>query len=336
LTASAPPGCTEADWERFVAFAEALVATGDLDPASVLLKGLADHWDLGTEGRIRLVMLWIAYDHTASVLHFWERHGFPDHRPIPLDLLRLPTSMERRGHRSPRALQRHLEALGARDSWSRTIQKLMVSGAPRASWLNVVDYVATIPGNGRWSSFKAGEMLVEVAGLPLDAPDCRHGESSGPRTGLGLLLPETAAFAGNDEETVAWLDLQTRNVRDALEAAVGYKVPMHQLESILCDYQAMLRGRYWIGHDIELQRQEMEASRFLDGKMKALAYQVRAECFPAALLGELGALDGRDRKALAAATTAGEVHWWSDGLGPGALPRNGSAAKSGRSADKVG
>lgn len=339
MTASVPPGCTADRWEEFARFADALVATGDLDPASVLLRALADEWDLDTEGRIRLVFLWIAFDHTASVLHFWERHGFPDHRAVPADLLRLPTSMERRGHRSPRALQRHLEALGARDSWSRLLVPLLDARTPRASWRAVIEAVAGIPGNGRWSSFKAGEMLVEVAGFPMDAPDCQHGNSSGPRTGLGLLIPETAAFVGNDPETLLFLDQRTEDVRAGLEVAGGYKVPLHQVESILCDYQGLRKGRYWLGHDIQLQHDELVAARFLSDDMRTAAFAARARAFPGYLRAEDGALDGHDPKHLAATARDGRLIWWdppTNGLGPGRTPIGVSAAKIGGSEDTPG
>lgn len=274
-------------------------ATADLDPVYPVLSHLAHHQGLDTEHTVRLVFTHVAYYHLGSALHAWHTSGGDFTRmPAPA-----PTGTERRGHRSPTKLRAHLDHLahltateGGLAPWlERTTHGL----DPVNAWRAATDHcLMRIHGNGRWASYKTAEMLADVAGLPLAAPDMGHAHSSGPRHGLALLHPRLASAAGNDPTTIATLDA----VSARLAASLG--APVEKAETSLCDFHSLVNGSYYLGHDIDQMLGQLHQ---VPSPLTGPTLDARAATLPHPYLGELHGWDGVDRARKHAYRTTGRI-----------------------------
>lgn len=226
------------DYARFHALA---LETRDVDPVYPVLRTLAQDLRLSAEERIRLVMAHVAYYHLGSALAFFEGRG-----PT------LPCATERRGHRDPKKLAAHLDALrGVSDApggWSAWFAPALAGKSPRDAWKALNERLLEIHGNGRWASYKTAEMLWKVCGFHVEATDMGHRYSSGPRQGLNLLVEGLPS--GNAREVVPTLDGVSEELCRLLEKE-GLPAPIEEAETTLCDFHALCDGRYYVGHDID-------------------------------------------------------------------------------------
>lgn len=277
------------DFRRFHRLA---VETGDVDPVYPVLRAYGAWHGTTHENLLRLTFLHVAYYNLGSAIRAWHHLGTEDER------LRLPTGVERRGHRDPRKLARHLAQLdyiaNDRGGYTGWLDRAMADeDTPEGRWDAVSDAVLSLYGNGRWAAYKACEMLAKVNGYELHAPDMGHAYSSGPRKGLELLVPNLPA--GNSRDAVQVLDLASV----ALVAELGDEglpgADVETVETTLCDFHATVTGGYYVGHDIDLLLAALLAwtPETLPGH--AVLMEARRTSFPDAYLGELHGWTGPDR-----------------------------------------
>lgn len=266
-----------ADYARFHKLS---TETGDVDPVYPVLREVAKAQGLSQEDTIRLVFMHVAYYHLGSGLAYFS--GVRG---------KMPTATERRGHRDERKLVVHMDALEtiseAAGGFSYFLAPALVADKPKISWSNLVDRLQTIPGNGRWASYKTAEMLWKVAGYAVEAPDMGHANSSGPRQGLALLTPIPK---GNSADVIEGLN----GISDRLCNWLGHQqLPsaVEEVETTLCDFHALVEGRYYVGHDIDqMLRQLLDVqSSLTDATLAA-----RRAALPEAYLGEIHGWSGPD------------------------------------------
>lgn len=273
-----------ADYRRFH---HLHVTTGDIDPAYPVLDHIATTLDLSPEERVRLVFTHVAYYHLGSALSAWST-ATGDFRAMPDNL---PTGTERRAHRDRPKLRRHLDHLadiatteGGLSSW---LTRHLSPDNPTRSWTSVTDHcLMRVIGNGRWASYKTGEMLADVAHLPLAAPDMGHAHSSGPRHGLTLLYPQLATLTGNTPATVRRLDTVSATLASSLNT------PVEKAETSLCDFHSLVKGRYYPGHDIDHMLHQLHQ---VPSPLTNAALAARHARLPHPYLGEIGGWDGVDK-----------------------------------------
>lgn len=278
------------DYQRFHGLA---LKTRDVDPVYPVLKDLADTGGLSEEDRIRLVMLHVAYYHMGSALAAFEGR-----------ISVLPCATERRGHRDPKKLQRHLDDLksigdgpGGFSAWF----SYDLRGEPRECWNRVTERLLGVYGNGRWAAFKTAEMLWKVCGFPIQAPDMGHAYSSGPRQGLKLLVPNLPE--GNSRETVRRLDELSEELCVSLRES-GLAASVEEVETTLCDFHALVEGRYYVGHDIDqMLRQLLD----VQSGLTKWALASRREVLPEAYLGEVHGWSGPDRERKSVYKRTGKI-----------------------------
>ncbi len=266
----------------------AQVLTDDIDPMYPVLREISNSWDLDAEDRAWLVFLHVVYYHPGSTLAAFQR--VPTIGSLPTDydgldrlgLLSLPTGTERRGHRSKAALARHLTLTpailrqeGGMLGWA---QRQRAGANGHHGWNRIYDTLTLLPGNGRWAAYKTAEMLQKVAGLPIRAADAGHAYSSGPRKGLADLGLDVE---GNGSDAVRTLDAVTA----ALAAHLG-EPDIAQVETSLCDWHSLVKGRYYLGHDIDSMLADFLSPALPKGAVPAIAWDARARVFLPHLLGE--------------------------------------------------
>lgn len=267
----------------------AQVETGDIDPMYPVLRALAERWDLDAEQRAWLCTLHVAWYHCGST--FVAFRAVPSIDALPRDvegleragLLDLPCNTERRGHRNPVSLAKHLLDLprampdGVND-WA--IHAVADAATPEHAWLKLNDRLTTVHGNGRWAAYKQAELWQKVAGLPVKAANAGHRFSSGPRKGLALLFPTLPAPEDNSAAAINELDRATQVLaKAALEPDIA------QIETSLCDYNSLIKGRYYLGHDIDSMQGDFLHARVRQ-QIPLAAWEARADVFEHSMLGE--------------------------------------------------
>lgn len=277
--------------ERFndyLAWHHAQVSSGDIDPMYPVLSALADSWGLDVEGRAWLVYLHVVWYHPGSTLAAFQR--VPTLADLPTDeaglealgLLDLPTGTERRGHRSRPNLVAHLlrtPALlridGGAHGWAR---RALAGSNGTHGWTRLYDALTLLPGNGRWAAYKTAEMWQKVAGLPVQAADAGHAHSSGPRKGLADLGLDVE---GNSPAAISALNRNTT----ALARTLG-EPDVAQVETSLCDFHSLVKGHYYLGHDVDSMLEAWLSPRLPRGAIPDAAWDARASAFAPGLLGE--------------------------------------------------
>lgn len=261
-------------WHAYKSFHCAEIDTKDVDPVYPVLETVGRLQDWSADHLVRSVFLHVAYYDLGSALVAAD--AWPQ-RPVGL-----LCGTERRGHRTPERLTKHLDALDAwlGDAPAETVRDLL-TGSPADAFDAVVAAVGQIPGNGRWASYKTAEMLWKVAGYPLEAARLEIEGSSGPAAGLLLLAPDTRPT-----------ELLAKLLMADLEVSTGASVRPEQVETTLCDFHALFTGRYYVGHDIDqmlAQLARADRTPSVDA-----AFRARASTLPWDYLGEYGGWTGPD------------------------------------------
>lgn len=263
-------------WNDYVEFHREQIESWDIDPVYPVLRWIAK--DADRESALWLTFLHVAYYHIGSALAVWDRHPYPT---IPDDdLLRLPCGTERRGHRDPAKLRKHLTSLVACAPLTTFVDRA-VTRDPKRSWARMEILLQTIWGNGRWATYKTSEMLMKVNDLPLEATDMGHKNGSGSKHGLKLLFPN--APTGNTPRDIEILDRMSQTLVDVLNRA-GVEASLETAETSLCDFHSLVEGRYYVGHDIDAMFGQLQA---VPSSLTEKAIQARFETLPHRYVGEL-------------------------------------------------
>jgi hypothetical protein len=142
-------------------------------------------------------------------------------------------------------------------------------------------------------------VMHKVLGYPNAARDAGHEGSTGPRQGLTIFFPEVK---GNRPVDLNLLDYQTDTLIRAT-AAHGVELEVEEVETLLCDFKSLSRGRYYCGHDTDLMLEGILSGP--EGIRGMLLHARRA--LPSEYRGELHDWDGRDKDAQRAYVERGEV-----------------------------
>ncbi|MEW9530679.1 hypothetical protein [Microbispora sp. NPDC049125] len=273
------PARLRADYREFHA---AALASRDVDPTYPVYVALADALGLDRPGRAWLVLVHVAYYHMGSALAAFAGARTADDACLaPLDL---PVATERRAHWTRPRLAKHLASVaraarpfgGDLAEWATCD----LPDDPHKAWSVLNARLMTIDGNGRWAAFKTAEMLQQIVGVPVAAPDMGHAHSSGPRHGLALLFP--GAPTGHSAADVATLDRLSNGLVADLRHR-GIDADIERTETTLCDFHALHDGRYYIGHDIDQMQSQLHA---IQSPLTGHAVEARAAALPHAYLGE--------------------------------------------------
>lgn len=269
---------------NFARFVELQLESRDMDPVYPVLRARVADFDLAD--RVRYCLLYCAYYHLGSAeLAFRGLRG------------PRPTGIERRGLRSQEAMDRHLTALQPfMDPFTYMSRLTDGFGAdPVRNYYQLRDYTLLSPaaggsgiwGNGRWASYKTAEVLIEVCDLNAVVADMGNEGSSGPRQGLEVLFGRT--FSTTEADEAGWALQQ-----EFAESGVALPT-IAQIETALCNWHSLVRGRYYSGHDIDEMQEHIDIGGWGDELRQA-----RLHALPAFTLGELNGWHGVDRARMTA------------------------------------
>jgi hypothetical protein len=296
-------------WD-YARFHRIQIQNRDVDPVYPVLRRVGDLRGWTDEERVRSVFLHVAYYDFGSALAAVDRQygaflgAFTQPRPG------LKCGTERRRHRMGNNLAEHLSDLhhiageyNGLSQWVRTY----VTESPVDSWAAMTNALMDVNGNGRWAAFKTCEMLAEVCGLPLEAPDMGHANSSGPRAGLGLLYTRARNLEkrGNRAEVIEELNLMSEHLVGLLRGQ-GLEATLATAETTLCDFHSLCEGRYYPGLDIDVMQEQLHRAG-LSTDMLTAAVRARRETLPVTYLGEIEGWMGPDRARKRIYRATGEI-----------------------------
>lgn len=273
----------EALFEVFCEFAKLQIHSWDIDPTYPVLKKIYDLEEVSRNDRLWRTFLYVTFYSLGSTYRVWKAHPSPE--LPPLEILNQSTGIERRGFRArPDIVQNHLKAVldltgGDFAGWVDSY------GSGEDGWNKARDGMRSLPWGGNWSAYKWADLLSNTHDLPLVAPDFGvggGGETAGPIPGMVILTGHPW------KECAENISLQTDLYERTKLAGVPFR-GLDQVETCLCDFNSLCKGRYYVGHDGD---QQMES--FKSGSVPDLFWEARS-VLPDEYRGEKGGWFGVDK-----------------------------------------
>lgn len=266
------------------------VESGDIDPVYPVLSAIVDATGSDREQALWLTIHYLTFYNLSSGVETWLA---ADRGPAEAPPRPLPCATERRGNRVPANLSTNMRSWCVAARKSGGLDAYLFGGLPAdpgAAWVAFRRRVEAIDGNGRWASYKLAEIMTTVLGARLRILDMGHAQSTGPRKGLRHIW--AGAPDGNSAETVAALDDYSSRLTRRLAKATGLDLGVEHVETMLCDFNALVHGDYYTGRDIDVM---LEATTQAPETVRNLVLSARSAALPHAYLGELHDWAGVDR-----------------------------------------
>lgn len=288
----------------FVRFGKHLKSSSDIDPLYPILRSIIVQHKMTEEQAYWFTFLYVAWYNVAVGYRAWLECPEPD--PDILTLLdpSWPTGVERRASRGGR-VREHIDSfLTAADGYR--IQTWFNRGLnadafeledQHANWRILNERLQTLRMNGRWAAYKHCEVLRRVHYVMVQAPDMGNQFSSGPREGLAFLYGE---LDGQGPKVISRLDRQGLNLQRRV-ARLGLEVDIEELETILCNWKSVMKGKYYVGHDIDENQEQIHIAvekGILTEEQADTLWIARQTTLPHEYLGELNGWNGvqKDRQ----------------------------------------
>lgn len=246
--------------DDLAAFARAELHSGDIEPwAAVLRRCLTSGW-LDTERAAWVVKLYNATDDLESAFNMFARwptaEAWAAEAPhAGIDVAGFKCGTERRNLRGG-LLAKHVDsyasALTGQHQYNWLRDAVPLKSTPAEGFWALMSYMQrSVWGTGRLAAFEWAEFAGKVLGMPVQ-PD--HGalwESSGPRESL-----ERIWNGGQRARSQTQLDLWASDTRDYL---TRHEAPLQwwDLETVICDFNVMRKGRYYPGQHIAMIKAEI-------------------------------------------------------------------------------
>jgi hypothetical protein len=270
-------------FEVFCEFGRLQVYSWDIDPTYPVLKNLYDQEGIDENQRLWRTFLYVTFYNLGSSYRVWD--AFPEPSLPDLETLTQPTGVERRGFRQrPHLVLEHIQAVmdvtgGDFVGWVRSF------GSGQEGWNAARTAMKSLVHGGDWSAYKWADLLSNTHELPLVAPDFGVGggsESAGPIPGMVILT-------GHDwKECATNLDLQWELYERCKTAGVPFR-GLDQVETSLCDFNSLCKGRYYVGHDCDAQMEH-----FRSGDVPSSFWNARSS-IPSGYRGEVSGWFGVDK-----------------------------------------
>lgn len=261
-------------FDVFCRFGAAQVESWDIDPTYPVLERIYDLEEVSPNNRLWRTFLYVTFYNLGSSYRVWS--AYPEPTLPNLDDLNQPTGIERRGFRArPEVVRRHIES-ALEVSQGDFVAWVESYGEGEAGWDTARDAMKGLHYGGDWSAYKWADLLLNVHHLPLIASDFGVGggsETAGPIPGMVILTGH------NWKDCATKIDLQKSLFERCREAGAPFR-GLDQVETCLCDFNSLVKGRYYMGHDIDAQM-----GHFRSGEVPGLFWSAR-DVFPDRYRGE--------------------------------------------------
>ncbi len=273
--------------KEMVEFGRPYLHSWDIDPVYPVMKAVQDARRLPPMRRHWLTaMYWVWYDMGSAERVFG---AYPEPGVKLLGVPVLPTGTERRGMRGEVGKDRALQTLNHLVStmWLRRNYDTMYDGKivsdPKERWALIYKSVLTVPNCGPWAAYKWCDLCKNVLGYEITAPDIGvggQGKNAGP-------VPGMVQLTGLDWRRCAKDTALQEQLLNVIRAEGLPLDGLEEMETLFCDYNSMTHGRYYVGHDIDVQHEQ-----FIRGDVPEEYWEARREVFPRSFLAEYNLWDG--------------------------------------------
>lgn len=282
---------------HFIQFGKHLIGSKDIDPVYPVLRRLER--GLTEEQKLWMSFLYVGWYHLPVAAEVFDLFPEPNRDLLNYINPKFPTGIERRAHRGGN-ITKHLEDFFSKIESAGGIKWYFTNGLyhddHRQNWMVMNERLQQIHGNGRWAAYKHCEILRRVHHLPLEAPDMGNRFSSGPREGLATLY---GPLEGQGDAVILTLDKQGLDLQRRLKKQ-GLAVDIEQLETILCNWKSLVKGKYYVGHDIDEMQEQIRRYPFVNKATSRQLFSARKMALPRHYLGELNGWEGIDKQRMAA------------------------------------
>jgi hypothetical protein len=308
---------TDEVMDQVADFSKLLIQSRDVDPDYALLSAVYTHIlqvPKQSETALWFTALYLAYNSTPSALAAFRLQPEPGY--MPQEAVKYPCAVERRGLRGGKVID-HIASyvthtwIGGQLPWMTqrwvTADQWEALGKAWGERMTPQEYNymqfwetgQTVWQNGRRAVHKWLDILKNVHGLPVAAPDLRMQYCSGPKAGL------IALYGLNENASLKVLDAAGADMRVQLaQRGVHSYIPdigmaqdgldWETLETVLCDWNNLTLGRYYVGHDIDDIQKSLRKADYLSKADQEALWEARAIAFPDAYLGERHGWEGTD------------------------------------------
>ena len=238
-------------WSPFLKFSKRQLETKDYDPFHPMLWNLQK--DADDESALWGSVLYMAFYSMGSAYQAW----------VTTDPLQVPPEESDKWHigvqrRNLRAssVRAHLEDFSKKAKEHGGIRNFLTAdfcGDPESDWEKLILQVESVWGNGRWAAYTTSELFQKVNNIPVVPSNLGMHGATGPRAGICRLVPKPK---NTDVSVLEWLG-------GSLTKELKFRFPDPQIpwaksgvdkamvESLLCDFNSLAKGRYYIGRDID-------------------------------------------------------------------------------------
>lgn len=295
-------------FESFVYFSQRQYDCLDYDPFHPIFREASSKLDI--EQALWLTTLFMAYYNDGSA--WLAFHNSDPWKNLSSKVSKLPIGIQRRNLYGGR-LSIYFKRLNKQVKEAGSAYNLVTRdfvGDEKKDWGQIQINLKEVWGNGRWSVFTLAEMYQKVNSIPVLPCNLMNDNSSGPARGLQILLGQSTQEV--KRERIEELDRKADFLFSLMKKRIKTKIPYLKkghydyamMESQLCDFQSLLKGRYYIGRDIDRGQElihkatEVGSSLGMDTKVVKKLWTIRAKVFKKAYLGEKQGWDGRTKEAL--------------------------------------
>lgn len=237
-------------WDDFVLFARAEKLSGDLNPTAIVLCRAYDASGIAKETAIWRSLLYLTWYHLGSAERVWTA------RPCPAELdhvafASLPVGIERRSFKGVggNVLARTFVRSVLRQTGGASLNAWVRSfGTGEVGWRSARRELGGVAGAGPWASWKFAELLRAVHKIPIWPADI-----DGAPTAVTAIAAIVGEKPGDVSATARDLFLELKRRGVELEA-------LDELREILIRFAALLKGTYYVGHDIDLQMSQLDGA----------------------------------------------------------------------------
>lgn len=268
---------------RFIKFAIQHKESGDIDPVYPVLRHVQRMREASRLEAIWHTLLYLAWYHLGSAEAMLLRFPLPMQiepgRWTGPSLEPLPTGVERRGFRGHEGFYKAIQMLNwfveTRSPLPQWLDEV-TSMKGTMGWTALYQDILQAPHCGSWAAFKWCDLARNVLGCNITSPDIGlggGGKNAGPVPGLELLTRQSWYECSVNQDLQIHFYLSCRALQVPWEG-------LEEMETALCDFNSVVHGRYYVGHDIDKQMEDI-------ADLGKAYWDARLESFPRAYLGEL-------------------------------------------------
>lgn len=274
--------------DRFIEFANAHRASKDIDPVYFLVKEVNRLEGAPLDIVVWRLLLYVAWYRLGSSEFVLKRYPTPT--IIGEAITTLKTGTERRGMRGNNnavcMINSFLERHGSIELYIEKIAHLY--GTKGWSWIR--EDFEQVKFNGGWASYKWADLMKNVCGFDISAPNIggEKSDNHSPVKSLTLLMQEF-------DPKIVYKECQAPELQkvfyDYCKDGGATFEGLEEMETSLCDFYNFERGRYYVGKDIDEMLEWV-------GELPEVWQLARYNTFLPEYLGELRGLHGVDKTKL--------------------------------------